>query len=137
MSDQDKTTQTNREISGTQWDLEEANTGITFTSTVGMVVFFFIGLLITGGGEVHQQLRIPLYFLFLSAYGFLFATILYANSTSRSTREEVEKGDRNRLVSHNVLGDLLSEYRGYFCLYSQYQSSCCVTPRILSCRSYC
>ncbi len=90
---------------------DEASTGVSFTAFMTAVSFFFIGLLLTGSENIQGSLRVPLYFLFISTYGFLYSTIIYANATAFAVRE-----DRERMKKHMYIGDLLSEYFGVYFL---------------------
>jgi len=89
----------------------ETDISVSFTSFMAAVVFFFIGLLLTGDPELQIRLRVPLIFLFLSALGFLYSTIIYSNAS----------GELSRLRKHSfdlqiAAGNIISEYFGVYCL---------------------
>ena len=89
----------------------ETDISVSFTSFMAAVVFFFIGLLLTGDPELQVRLRVPLIFLFLSALGFLYSTIIYANASGELSR--LRKHSFNRQIS---AGNIISEYFGVYCL---------------------
>ncbi len=91
--------------------IDEAGTGVSFTAFMTAVSFFFIGLLLTSNRNLQGPLRVPLYFLFISTYGFLYSTFVYANATGFTVRE-----NRQRMKKHMYIGDLLSEYFGVYFL---------------------
>lgn len=101
----------NDETDVTQAYLGEAQTGVNFTAFAAILVFFFIGLLLTGDARLRARLRIPLYYLFISAYGFLYSTLLYANASGVDIRQ-----DEERLRKHMYMGDLIGELFGLYFL---------------------
>jgi hypothetical protein len=91
--------------------ISEVGIGVSFSSFMTAVVFFFIGLLLTGKLELQFRLRVPLILLFLSAFGFLYATLIYANASGEQARRGEKVFDKQ--VS---AGNILSEYLGLYCL---------------------
>jgi len=91
--------------------MEETSISVDFTSFMAAVVFFFIGLLLTGSPGVQVRLRIPLVFLFISAMGFLYSTIIYANASGELARLRKHEFD-----DQITMGNIISEYLGVYCL---------------------
>ena len=89
----------------------EASLGVSTTSFLTAVGFFFIGLLLTGDKSLQLDLRVPLAFLFISAFGFLYSTLVYANASGEIARLNKHNFDRQMCV-----GNALSEYLGVYCL---------------------
>lgn len=89
----------------------EAATSVSFTSFMAVVVFFFIGLLVTGSSELQTRLRIPLVMLFISAFGFLYSTLIYANASGEVSRLRRKEFDRQMATAN-----IISEYWGVYCL---------------------
>jgi len=87
----------------------EVEIGVSFTSFMTGVVFFFIGLLLTGDPSLQQFLRIPMLYLFMSAYGFLYSTLVYANASG-----EVARLRRKSFDTQMKIGNILSEYWGVY-----------------------
>ena len=89
----------------------EASISVSLTSFLTAVVVFFIGLLLTGDNEMQIRLRIPLVLLFLSAFGFLYSTLVYSNASGEVAR--LKKKEFGKQMS---IGNILSEYFGVYCL---------------------
>jgi hypothetical protein len=87
----------------------EASTSVSLMSFMTALVFFFAGLLLTGSAENQVRLRVPLSMLFLSAFGFLYATLIYANATGEIARRHRHGFDRQMSVANVV-----SEYFGVY-----------------------
>ena len=87
----------------------EASTSVSLTSFMAAVAFFFIGLLLTGEASVQIRLRVPLFFLFVSAFGFLYATLVYTNATG-----EIARLKSNSFARQMSVANVLSEYFGVY-----------------------
>lgn len=94
-------------------ELQMGETGISvsLSSFMTAVVLFFTGLLLTANYEIQLRLRFPLLFLFISSFGFLFSTLIYANASGEISR--LNKINFNRQMA---VGNILSEYLGVYCL---------------------
>lgn len=90
-------------------NMGEASTSVALTSSMTAVVLFFIGLLLTGSPAVQIRLRLPLFFLFVSALGFLYSTLVYANATG-----EIARLSRRSFERQMSIGNILSEYLGVY-----------------------
>lgn len=89
----------------------EVQTDVTFTSFMVAVVTFFTGLLITRFEAYDISIKIPISFLIISMFGFLYSTMIFSNAA-----EEVTKGNAVKCKQHLLLGDILSEYLGVYLL---------------------
>lgn len=89
----------------------EVQTDVTFTSFMVAVVTFFTGLLITRFEAYDISIKIPISFLIISMFGFLYSTMIFSNAA-----EEVAKGNVAKCKRHLLLGDILSEYLGVYLL---------------------
>jgi len=87
----------------------EASASVSLTSFMAAVVFFFIGLLLTGDPELQIRLRVPLFLLFVSAFGFLYATLVYTNATG-----EIARLRSNSFARQMSVANVLSEYFGVY-----------------------
>lgn len=94
----------------------EADTSVSLTSFGTIMDTFFIGLLLTGSSELQISLRVPLAYLFLSLFGFLYSTLIYANASGEAARSELEsKGEYlDRFDRQMDLANTLSEYWGFY-----------------------
>jgi hypothetical protein len=89
----------------------EAGISVSLTSFMTMIDFFFIGLLLTGSPELQIRVRVPLVFLFISAFGFLYSTLIYANASGEISRLRRREFDRQMRIAN-----IMSEYWGVYCL---------------------
>lgn len=87
----------------------ESSTGVAFSSFMTAVVVFFAGLLLTGPADVQERLRVPLVLLFVSAFGFLYGTLIYANASGDIARRDPSGFER--AMSH---GNVVTEFFGVY-----------------------
>lgn len=92
----------------------ETEVSVSLTSFMTATVFFFIGLLLTGERELQIRLRIAIIYLFLSAFGFLYSTLIYANASG-----EIARLHKRLFERQMSLGNIVSEYFGvYFLIFA-------------------
>ncbi|MBI3334776.1 hypothetical protein HYZ97_04790 [Candidatus Pacearchaeota archaeon] len=89
----------------------EVQVGVSVTSFMTGVTIFFAGLLITKFDSYDDSIKIPILFLILSAFGFLYSTLILANSSADISRLKTERFHRNM-----NLGDSIGEYVGVYFL---------------------
>jgi len=89
----------------------EIQTSVSFTSFFTAVTLFFVGLLITQYKNFDPSVSIPVLFLILSTFGFLYSTLIFANASGKIAR--FEKKDIKKDLA---LGNSLSEYFGVYLL---------------------
>lgn len=84
---------------------------VSFSSTFTAVTTFFTGLLITKYTNLDPSMDIPILFLIISTFGFLYATLIYSNSSGLIIHSRVTRS------KHSIkLGNVLSEYVGVYFL---------------------
>ncbi|MFA6511858.1 MAG: hypothetical protein WCV86_01890 [Patescibacteria group bacterium] len=86
-------------------------TNVSFTSFMTAVTVFFTGLLLTSFQNFDQTVRVPIAFLIVSIFGFLFSTLIYTNAAIDISNNS-EKGFQRSMVT----GDIFSEYFGVYFL---------------------
>jgi len=89
----------------------EIQTSVSFTAFMTAVTLFFVGLLITQFKVFDPSINIPILFLIISTFGFLYSTLIYANASGRVAR--FSNKDVQRDLNH---GNALSEYLGIYLL---------------------
>ncbi len=105
--EQTKKTPTKKEK--TEHLMNEIGISVSFTSFAAAIDFVFVGLLLTGDENVQMRLRIPIILLFLSAFGFIFATLIFANASGKIARS------KNKVVRNYIeTGNITSEYFGVY-----------------------
>ena len=82
-----------------------------FTGTMAAVVMFFTGLIITKFESFDILIKVPIAFLIISIFGFLYSTLLYANAA-----QEVSNHSGRELLRAIFFGDIVSEYLGVYLL---------------------
>ena len=89
----------------------EVQTSVSFTSFMTAVTLFFVGLLITQFKVFDPSINIPILFLIISTFGFLYSTLIFANASGKIAR--FSKKDIRKDLN---LGNALSEYLGVYLL---------------------
>ncbi|MFA6353431.1 MAG: hypothetical protein WCW93_00645 [Candidatus Paceibacterota bacterium] len=89
----------------------EVQTGVSLTSFMTAVTSFFLGLLITRIADMNITIKIPILFLIISTFGFLFSSIIYSNASGEITRL-----NGNKAKNYMLIGNVLSEYFGVYLL---------------------
>ena len=84
---------------------------VSFTSFMTGVVVFFVGLLLSTFHNYDISIKIPISFLIISIFGFMYSTLIYTGAA-----DEVSKKQKNSFFRHIFLGDVLSEYLGIYLL---------------------
>lgn len=82
-----------------------------FSGTMAAVVLFFTGLILTKFENFDITIKVPIAFLLISMFGFLYGALLYSSSAEQVSGYD-EKGYRKAVF----LGDLVSEYLGVYLL---------------------
>lgn len=111
----------NKDLPPTKKDEDDLNkyswtisSAVSFAGLFTTLSLFFTGLIITNYDNFESYVRIPVLFLIICTFGFLYATLIYINTTyklSIFTLEKCKKGIN--------LGDIISEYMGvYFLIFA-------------------
>ena len=91
--------------------LTQSQTNVSFTSFMTAVVVFFTGLLIASFNQFDISIKIPIAFLIISIFGFLYSTLIFANAGGKAVAEDEQAFHR-----HMFMGDIISEYLGVYLL---------------------
>lgn len=89
----------------------QVQTYASFSGAMAGVVMFFTGIILTGYTNYDVSIKIPIAFLLVSIFGFLYGTLLYTNAS-----EEVSNYNEEGFRRAIFLGDLISEYLGVYLL---------------------
>ena len=89
----------------------EVQTYVSFTSFMTAVVVFFTGIILTQLKSYDITIKVPITFLIISMFGFLYSTLIYTNAAADVRERKIEKADK-----HILFGDILSEYLGIYLL---------------------
>ena len=86
----------------------EANVGIYISTFLGTVALFFAGILISRLQNFDSSLKIPILYLIVATFGFVFSAVIYANMVGAKRLE------RKAEQSYIRLGNVISEYLGLY-----------------------
>ena len=89
----------------------QVQTYVSFTSFMTGVVVFFAGLLLSSFHTFDISIKVPISFLIISIFGFLYSTLIYSGAAEEAAQMRLE-GFRRALY----LGDVISEYLGVYLL---------------------
>lgn len=89
----------------------QINTDVSFTGFMAAVVMFFTGLLLTTFSSFDILIKVPISFLIISTFGFLYSSLVLVNATTEISQKNLPKAKK-----HMLLGYSLSEYVGVYLL---------------------
>lgn len=108
----------NNNLSPTKKDEDDLNkyswtigSTVSFAGLFTALSTFFTGLIITNYNNFEDYIRIPTLFLVICTFGFLYATLIYVNTTYKLSIFTL-KGCKRGID----LGDIISEYMGVYFL---------------------
>jgi hypothetical protein len=81
----------------------EVSVGVTFASFMGAVTIFFSGVLIASFKTFDSTIKIPLLFLIISTFSFIFSATIYSNAGSEITQHNFKKVQKYLIYANNIL----------------------------------
>jgi len=87
----------------------QVQTDVSLISFLSVVSVFFIGALLPQFNSYDASVRIPISFLIVSTFAFIFSGLILSNATQR-----INQGDLQRTEKHLAYGYAISEYMGVF-----------------------
>lgn len=90
---------------------DEVSVSVSFTAFMTAVTVFFVGLLLTNFTNYSASVKFPILFLIVSTFGFLYSTLIFANTSGNIARLNGKNVHRQLL-----LADAMSEYLGVYLL---------------------
>lgn len=90
---------------------DEIQVGVMFTAFMTGVTIFFTGLLLTKFSTYDSLIKIPILFLIISTFGFLYSTLIFSNASGQLSRL-----DHRKFEKFMLFGDSISEYLGVYFL---------------------
>jgi hypothetical protein len=94
--------------------MNEVGISVSTMSFLATVVFFLIGLLMnnkSADADLFVKLRLPMLFLFISSFGFMFSTLIYGNASGDIARLNEKNFSRQMTIAN-----IISEYLGVYML---------------------
>ena len=89
--------------------MDQIQTDVSLLSFMTVISVFFNGLLLTQFDSYDIFIKIPISFLIISTFGFLFATLILGNTTQEIIDGKIEKAKK-----HMLYGYAISEYIGVY-----------------------
>ncbi len=88
---------------------DEVSVSVSLTGLFTAVALFFVGLLITKFESFDISIKIPILFLIISTFAFLYSTLIFANGSGELARFNPKNIDKNITI-----GVKFSEYLGVY-----------------------
>lgn len=80
----------------------EIVTGVTFATFMGAVSLFFTGLLIAQFNSFDKTIRIPVLFLIISTFSYIFSAAIYSNAGIEITAGNILKVKKYLIYANNI-----------------------------------
>lgn len=90
---------------------ENIQVDVSITSFMLAVATFFTGFLISNYGSYDRSIRIPILFLIISTFAFLFTSNIFGNASG-----EIISGNKKGALRHAAIGTIISEFLGIYLL---------------------
>src|SRR3989344_8737130 len=87
----------------------QVQTDVSLISFLSVVSVFFIGALLPQFNSYDASVRIPISFLIVSTFAFIFSALILSNATQR-----INQGDLQKTEKYLSFGYAISEYMGVF-----------------------
>ena len=88
---------------------DEVSISVSLTGLFTAVTLFFVGLLITKFESYDISIKIPILFLIISTFAFLYSTLIFATGSGELARFNPKNIDKNMAI-----GNTISEYLGVY-----------------------
>jgi len=80
----------------------EVSVGVTFGSFMSAVALFFTGAVISQYHVFDETIKIPLLFLIISTFSFIFSASIYSNAGVEITNNQLKKVERYLVYANNI-----------------------------------
>ena len=87
----------------------ESDVGLSLSGFMGTLSLFFTGILISQINNFGNSIKVPIIYLVISTFSFLFSAVIYANITGIITANKLLKAEKYLLT-----GNSLSEFLGLY-----------------------
>ena len=89
--------------------IAELEVGADFTSLMSVTSLFFTGILISQYKSFNSTIKVPLIYLLISTFSFIFAATIYNNAGNELTLNKVKSVQKHMVYAKNI-GELLGLY---------------------------
>jgi len=81
----------------------EISVGVTFASLMAAISLFFTGALITAYQSFGPTIKVPLLYLIVSTFSFIFAATIYSNAGSEVTLGKLKTVEKYMIYAKNIV----------------------------------
>lgn len=81
----------------------EISVGVTFSSLMGAVSLFFTGVLISQYSSFDASIKVPLLFLIISTFSFIFSATIYSNASTEITLNKLKVVEKYMIYAKNIV----------------------------------
>lgn len=89
--------------------IAELEVGVTYASLMSAVSLFFTGILISQYHSFDTTIKVPIIYLIISTFSFIFAATIYSNAGSELTLNRIKSVEKHMIYSKNIV-ELLGLY---------------------------
>ncbi len=89
----------------------EISVGVTFASLMAAISLFFTGILIAQYSSFDNTIRVPLLFLIISTFSYIFSASIYSNAS-----EEITLGHIGNVKKYLIYANNIFEFLGLYLL---------------------
>lgn len=89
--------------------IAEIETGVALSAFLGTVALFFTGILISQLRLFNPSIKVPILYLIISTFSFIFSASVYANAGGEMSRHDVAK-----VHSYMAMANNISEFLGLY-----------------------
>jgi GNAT superfamily N-acetyltransferase len=87
----------------------EVSVGVTYSALMSAVALFFAGVLISKYNDFDQTIKVPLIFLIISTFSFIFSATIYTNAGTEITLNKLRVVEKYMVYGKNLM-ELLGLY---------------------------
>lgn len=87
----------------------EVSVGVTYSALMSAVSLFFTGILISQYAEFDQTIKVPLIYLIISTFSFIFSATIYTNAGTEITLNKLRVVEKYMVYGKNLM-ELLGLY---------------------------
>lgn len=80
----------------------EISVGVTFASLMAAISLFFTGILVAQYHSFDETIRVPLLFLIISTFSYIFSASIYSNASEEVTLNNIKKVQRYLIYANNI-----------------------------------
>ena len=80
----------------------ESDVGLSLSGFMGTLSLFFTGILISQINNFGNSIKVPIIYLVISTFSFLFSAVIYANITGIITANKLLKAEKYLLTGNSL-----------------------------------